>query len=239
MAVDVMGQQRIDRLLSNLGFGSRNEIRKAADAGRIILNGSPVRKTDVKADPEKDELCFDGRPVRWSEYEYWVLYKPRGILSATEDRRHETVIDYMGLKRKGMAPCGRLDLDTEGLLLVTDDGALVHRLLSPKKLVDKVYEAEYEGVLPADAAERAAAGIVLEDGTKCMPADLDASTFPARITVREGKYHEVRRIFAALGCTVTRLTRLSMGPLSLSSLGLEKGEYRRLTDDEAAALKAF
>ena len=213
-------------------------MKKIIRAGRLCRNGEPVTRPETKLDPEKDELLLDGKPLLYETYEYWVLNKPAGVLSATEDPRHRTVIDYMGLTRKGMAPCGRLDLDTEGFLLVTDDGAMVHRLLSPAKHVDKCYEVTYDGKLPADAVRRFAEGITLEDGTLCRPADLIPGC-PAILTIREGKFHQVKRMFLALGCPVTHLRRLSMGPLSLEALGLGPGEYRKLTPEETEALKQF
>ena len=188
-------------------------------------------------DPAADELLLDGEKVCHEEYEYWALNKPAGIISATEDPRHETVISYMGLKRKNMAPCGRLDIDTEGLLLVTDDGALVHRLLAPASHVDKVYEVSYDGTLPADAKKRLREGLLLEDGTKCLPAELLGSGNPAGLVLREGKFHQVKRMFAALGCPVTHLKRTAFGPLALEKMGLEPGAFRKLTAEETERLK--
>ncbi len=233
-----MSEMRADRLLTVSGRGTRSEVKKIIKAGRLVRNGSPVTRPETKVDPEKDELLLDGKPLLYETFEYWVLNKPAGILSATEDPRHRTVIDYMGLTRKGMAPCGRLDLDTEGFLLVTDDGAMVHRLLSPARHVDKCYEVTYEGTLPRDAVRRFAEGITLEDGTVCRPADLIPDA-PALLTIREGKFHQVKRMFLALGCPVTHLRRLSMGPLSLEALGLGDGEFRKLTPEETGALKQF
>ena len=150
---------------------------------------------------------------------------------------NETVISYMGLKRKNMVPCGRLDIDTEGLLLVTDDGALVHRLLAPSSHVDKLYEVSYDGILPENAAQRLAAGLVLEDGTKCLPAELKDRGNPARLVLREGKFHQVKRMFAALGCPVTYLRRTAFGPLVLEEMDLEPGGFRKLTEKEIERLK--
>ena len=233
-----MSEMRADRLLTVSGIGTRSEVKKIIRAGRLSRNGEPVTRPETKLDPEKDRLQLDGKPFLYDEYEYWVLNKPAGILSATEDPRHRTVIDYMGLTRKGMAPCGRLDLDTEGFLLVTDDGAMVHRLLSPVRHVDKCYEVTYDGTLPEDAVRRFAEGIVLEDGTVCRPADLIPEK-PAILTIREGKFHQVKRMFQAVGCPVTHLRRLSMGPLSLEALNLSPGEFRKLTPEETDALKQF
>lgn len=237
-------EMRADKLLTGMGVGSRSEVKKIIKAGRLLRNGIPVQRPEEKLQPEQDQLLLDGAPLRYEEYEYWVLNKPAGILTATEDRRRETVISYMGITRKGMSPCGRLDLDTEGLLLVTDDGALIHRLLSPAKHVDKTYEVHYDGILPADATEDFRKGILLEDGTLCMPAILrDIQNADNRgvalLTIQEGKFHQVKRMFQALDCTVTHLKRLSMGPLSLEGLQLGAGEFRQLTPEETLVLKRF
>ena len=232
-----MGEMRADRFLSVSGFCTRSEAKKVIRAGRLKKNGTAVTRPEEKVDPAADELLLDGELICHEEYEYWVLNKPAGIISATEDPRHETVISYMGLKRRNMAPCGRLDIDTEGLLLVTDDGALVHRLLAPASHVDKVYEVSYEGTLPADAEKRLREGLVLEDGTKCLPAELLDSSNPAALVLREGKFHQVKRMFAALGCPVTHLRRTAFGPLVLEEMGLEQGEFWKLTAEETERLK--
>ena len=234
-----MREIRADRLLADAGAGSRSEVKKIIKAGRFLRNGVPVTRPETKVCPEKDALTLDGRPFSCAEFEYWVLNKPQGVISATEDRRHETVISYMGLKRKDMAPCGRLDIDTEGLLLVTDDGALVHRLLAPGRHVPKVYEVSYEGTLPPDSAERFREGLVLPDGTKCLPAELKSAGDPAELVLHEGKFHQVKRMFASLGCPVTALKRLSMGPLSLEGLKLGPGEFRQLTEEETGVLLSY
>ena len=232
-----MSEMRADRFLSISGICTRSEAKKVIRAGRLKKNGIPVLRPEEKVDPAADELLLDGERLYHEEYEYWALNKPAGIISATEDPRHETVISYMGLKRKNMAPCGRLDIDTEGLLLVTDDGALVHRLLAPSSHVDKVYEVSYEGLLPENAAQRLAAGLVLEDGTKCLPAELKDCGNPARLVLREGKFHQVKRMFAALGCPVTCLRRTAFGPLVLEEMNLEPGKFRKLTEEETERLK--
>ena len=230
-----MGEMRADRFLSVSGICTRSEAKKVIRAGRLKKNGVPVTKPEVKLDPAKDELFLDGERLCHEEHEYWILNKPAGIISATEDPRHETVISYMGLKRRNMAPCGRLDIDTEGLILVTDDGALVHRLLAPSSHVDKVYEVSYEGTLPEDAAKRTAEGLLLEDGTKCLPAELTDIGNPARIILREGKFHQVRRMFAAAGHEVLELHRFRFGPLNLDGSLLE-GEWRELRPEEVQTL---
>ena len=171
-----------------------------------------------------------------------MLNKPQGVVSATEDGRYPTAVELItGRQRKDLFPAGRLDLDTEGLLLITNDGDLAHRLLSPKKHVDKVYYLHFQGMLPSDAEQTFQDGIILEDGTKTRPADLtilssDKNGGKARLTIREGKYHQVKRMLEACGCRVTYLKRLSMGSLSLDEQ-LKPGEYRPLTELEIKQLK--
>lgn len=230
---------RADKLLAAAGVGTRTEVKKIIRAGRFKRDDIPIQNPQEKLDPETMQLTLDGAPFDFAAKEYWILNKPAGVLSATEDRRHETVISYMGLQRKGLVPCGRLDIDTEGLLLVTDDGALVHRLLAPSQQVSKQYEVHYTGHLPPDAAARIAAGITLEDGTCLLPGQLDVAENPALLTIFEGKFHEVKRMFAALGCPVEKLRRLSMGPLRLSDLGLKTGEFRKLSPAEERCLLDF
>ena len=269
---------RLDRFLAEMGCGTRSQIRDAAKNGRIRVNGAVEKSPDRKIDPETDAVSLDDRAVAYARYEYYMLNKPAGVVSATEDRVHTTAVDLIGGRlRDDLFPVGRLDIDTEGLLLITNDGDLAHRLLSPKKHVDKRYLAVVSGELPADAGERFAAGITLEDGTVTLPAVLESAedavipkgagsaadpesaagaVIPERtegtarapqtaergdrqayiLTIREGKYHQVKRMFEALGCTVVYLKRLSMGSLRLDGK-LRPGEYRPLTDEELAALK--
>lgn len=234
-----MSLMRADKLLASAGVGTRSEVKKIIRSGRLKRNDIPVKTPEEKLDPETMNLTLDGAPFGFADKEYWVLNKPAGVLSATEDKRHETVISYMGLQRKGLAPCGRLDIDTEGLLLITDDGALVHKLLAPSKKVPKQYEVRYSGVLPSDAADRIAKGMELADGTRFLPGKLDSAENPALLTIVEGKFHEVKRMFAALGCPVEKLRRLSMGPLCLSELNLGPGEFRKLSVEEQRCLLAY
>lgn len=275
---------RLDRFLAEMGEGTRTQIRDMAKNGRIAVNGVIEKKADRKIDPEAVQVTVDGRPVLYAKFEYYMLNKPQGVVSATEDRLHTTVVELIAERKRGdLFPVGRLDIDTEGLLLITNDGDLAHRLLSPKKHVDKQYLAVLDGTLPADAARIFKEGIVLENGTKTLPAELvragggtlsegaktfpgnlaggggemmteGAKTFPANLagagaetlpdeertawilTIREGKFHQVKRMFEALGCRVTYLKRLSMGNLKLDK-SLKPGEYRPLTEAELRALK--
>jgi 16S rRNA pseudouridine516 synthase len=188
-------------------------------------------------------VTFRGAAVAYEEFVYYMLNKPAGVISASEDDREPTVVDLIDeQKRKDLFPVGRLDRDTEGLLIITNDGALSHRLLSPKHHVDKVYYVRVSGILDESDAELFAEGLVLSDGLECLPADLrilsvseDEYTSEAEITIREGKFHQVKRMFSSIGADVIYLKRLSMGPVSLDP-GLAPGEYRRLTDDELMSL---
>ncbi len=250
MAENGKKTMRLDRFLAEMGIGSRREIREMAQKGRIRINGEIEKKSDRRVNPEEDRIEADGKIVEYAAVEYFMLNKPQGVVSATEDSRYQTVIGLIDQAvRKDLFPVGRLDLDTEGLLLITNDGALAHRLLSPKKHVDKVYLAYVEGCLPEDAAARMECGIEMEDGWTALPAVLkvigpvsneksegNAPVTEVTLTIREGKFHQVKRMFEALGCRVIYLKRLSMGPLKLDS-SLLPGEYRRLTREEIDLLQ--
>lgn len=249
MAVAIMGKTiRLDKYLTEMNKGSRSQIKEAAKKGRIQVNGQTEKKTDRKIDPQADQVLLDGKPVAYHAYEYYMLNKPQGVVSATEDRIHKTVIDLLGGEiRRDLFPVGRLDIDTEGLLLLTNDGELAHQLLSPKKHVDKQYYARVAGTLPPDSKEQIAAGMTLSDGTQVMPGELSiltpvcecgeaSSETEILLTIREGKFHQVKRMFEALGCQVVFLKRLSMGSLRLDE-SLRPGEFRKLTEDELEGLK--
>lgn len=243
MAVAIMGKMiRLDKYLVEMERGSRTQIRDAARKGRIQVNGKVEKKTERKIDPDVDVVSMDGSTVTYRAFEYYMLYKPQGVVSATEDRLHKTVLDLLdGEKRYDLFPVGRLDMDTEGLLLLTNDGDLAHRLLAPNKHVDKQYYARISGTLPEDAREIMEAGMALSDGTQVKPAVLeigktgDDGWTEVLLTIREGKFHQVKRMFEALGCKVEYLKRLSMGTLQLDET-LKPGEYRNLTDEELALL---
>jgi len=244
MAVAIMKELRLDKYLTEMGEGTRSQIKEMARKGRILVDGIPEKRAERKIDPEQQQVSVDGRPVSYVRYEYYMLNKPQGVVSATEDSRYETVISLIEeRKRDDLFPVGRLDIDTEGLLLITNDGDLAHRLLSPKKHVDKVYFARVEGELPPDAKERMEEGLVLSDGTPTMPALLEVlkqgkNKVPSEIhlTIREGKFHQVKRMFETLGCCVIYLKRMSMGSLILDE-ALKPGEYRPLSEDEILSLK--
>lgn len=236
-----MALARLDKIIASGGRWSRREIKQMVKSGRILLDGKPVSAVDVKCDPETARIQVDGEVLFYSACHYVMLHKPAGILSATEDRRAETVLDLLPpeLQKLELFPVGRLDKDTEGLLLMTDDGALAHRLLSPKHHVDKVYYVRTEGCLNAEDCAAFAAGLLLGDGLQCMSAGLEilraGEESEALVTLREGKFHQIKRMLASRGKPVLYLKRLSMGPLQLDDT-LEKGKWRYLTNEEKEAL---
>ena len=244
MAVDVMADMiRLDKFLVEMGIGTRSQIKEAAKKGRIRVDGAVEKKTDRKIDPQTESVTFDGAAVAYVKTEYYMLHKPQGVVSATEDNLHSTVLDLISdRQRSDLFPVGRLDIDTEGLLLITNDGDLAHRLLSPKHHVDKQYYAHVEGQLPADAAKQFQQGIILKDGTATQPAVLEIlpptedGTNRVLLTIHEGKFHQVKRMFEALECSVVYLKRLSMGSLKLDE-SLKPGEYRPLTEEEIQLLQ--
>ena len=235
-----MGMERLDKLLSSTGHWSRKEVKELVKQGRVSVNGVKANKPEDKCDPAQAEVRVDGKLVDCAPFVYLMLHKPAGLLSATEDKKQKTVIDLLPehLQRRGLFPVGRLDKDTEGLLVLTDDGAMAHELLSPKKHVDKVYYAEVEGVLDQEDVVALKDGMTLADGLECLPAGLEILEGGSRchVTLREGKYHQVKRMLAARGKPVQYLKRLSMGGLKLDE-GLKKGEWRPLTAAELTALQ--
>ena len=231
--------ERIDKLLSATGRWSRKEVKELVRQGRVLADGRAVQKPEEKSDPATVCLTVDGVEVDCAPFVYVMLHKPAGLLSATEDKHQPTVLDLLPpeLRRRGLFPVGRLDKDTTGLLLLTDDGGLAHALLSPRKHVDKVYRAEVEGHVDSEDAAALAAGMTLGDGTVCLPAGLEpvGDGSACLVTLREGKYHQVKRMLAARGKPVISLRRLSMGPLLLDK-GLKPGQWRFLTPQERAEL---
>lgn len=228
---------RLDKYLAEMGAGTRKEIGKAVRAGRVTVNGQTAKNAAMQVTAE-DEVSMDGEPVEYEEYVYYMLNKPAGVISATEDARERTVLDLISERqRKGLFPVGRLDRDTEGLLLITNDGGLAHRLLSPRHHVDKVYYARLDG--PVGEAEKAlfAQGLKVDETLTALPAELEIlePATEVRVTIREGKFHQVKRMFEAVGREVLYLKRLSMGPLALDE-SLPKGDYRRLTAEEESAI---
>ena len=234
-----MPTQRLDKLLSSTGRWSRQEAKALIKAGRVLVDGVPAGRGEDRADPTVSRVQVDGADLLWQVRTYVMLNKPAGVVSATGDARQKTVLDLLPeeLRRRGLFPVGRLDKDTEGLLLLTDDGDLAHRLLSPKNHVDKVYYARLDRPLsPADCAAFEQ-GILLADGTRCRPAELRllGDGREALITLREGKFHQVKRMTASRGAAVLYLKRLSMGPLELDG-ALAPGNFRFLTATEVAEI---
>ena len=230
--------ERLDKVLAATGRWSRREAKELIRQSRVLVDGRLANSAEEKVEPAAARICVDGEDVGWEKHTYVMLHKPAGVLTATEDSRQPTVLDLLTseLRKKGLAPVGRLDKDTEGLLLLTDDGDLTHRLLSPKYHVDKVYFARVEGELEESDTAAFAAGITLSDGLACRPAKLEILTADTcLVTLQEGKFHQVKRMLASRGKPVTYLKRLSMGPLQLDG-ELQPGQYRRLTDDELNSL---
>lgn len=228
---------RLDKYLAEMGAGTRSELKKAVRAGHVTVDGKVVKDASVHIG-EDEEVCLDGKPIAYEKYVYYMLNKPAGVISATEDPRQQTVLDLIDERqRKGLFPVGRLDRDTEGLLLITNDGELAHRLLSPKRHVDKVYFARLDGPVGAREKELFAQGLKVDDSLTAMPADLEIleSADEVKVTIREGKFHQVKRMFGAVGREVLYLKRLSMGPLTLDA-ELVPGAYRRLTSGEESAI---
>ena len=230
-----MGKELLDKLLAATGRWSRREAKGLIREGRVTVDGRPAAGGEEKADPAAEEILVDGMPLGYQRYTYLMLHKPAGVLTATEDRRQETVLDLLSpeLRHRGLSPVGRLDKDTEGLLLLTNDGELAHRLLAPKSHVDKVYYARLDKPLGPEDRAAFARGITLEDGLVCLPAGLEilGDGREVLVTLHEGKFHQIKRMVASRGAAVCYLKRLSMGPLSLDP-ALERGEYRPLTEEE-------
>lgn len=231
--------ERLDKILANTGRWSRKEVRELVRAGRVTVNGAVARTPEEKHDPASAFLV-DGQPVSGERLVYLMLHKPAGLVSATEDPREPTVLTLLPehLRRVGLFPAGRLDKDTEGLLLLTNDGPLAHRLLSPRWHVDKTYFVRVDGQLEADDVEAFRQGVTLADGLECLPAGLEIleEQDTGIVTLREGKYHQVKRMLASRGKPVRYLKRLTMGPLTLDP-DLTPGQWRPLTAGELEALR--
>lgn len=237
---------RLDKFLVDCGMGSRTQVKTLLKKKRVTVNGQIETSPKTQINENKDEITCAGQVLGYEKFVYYMLNKPEGVISATEDKSHRTVIDLLDQTaiNKEVFPVGRLDIDTTGLLLLTNNGQLAHAMLSPKKHVDKLYEAQVAGIMTADDIEAFAAGIELKDFI-CQPADLEilktdqeANTSLVRLTIKEGKFHQVKRMVAARGKEVTTLKRLSVGPLVLDE-SLAKGSWRRLRDSELAALQIF
>lgn len=232
---------RLDKYLADMQVGTRSEVKKLIRAGKVKLGGHICKTADEKFDPEQTAVEVNHVPISYAAYEYFMLNKPKGCVSATEDSRYPTVLDYITEhKRKDLFPVGRLDLDTEGLLLITNDGALAHDLLSPSKHIPKTYEAMIDGIVTESDVEQFAMGMDIGEKKPTRPAELTilkANVIShVRVTICEGKFHQIKRMFLAVGKPVLELKRISMGALQLDER-LDPGEYRPLTEEEIAYLR--
>ena len=236
---------RLDKFLVACAVGSRTEVKNLLKAGRVTVNGKKEKSAKLQINEERDEIRFDGQVLGYEEFVYYMMNKPQGVISATEDTKHRTVLDLLDdyARAKEVFPVGRLDIDTHGLLLLTNDGQLAHALLSPKRHVDKTYLAQVEGIMSQEDVDTFAKGISLKDFT-CQPAKLELVSVDSvknqslvRVTIAEGKFHQVKRMVAYCGKEVVDLQRLTMGTLVLDE-NLERGEWRRLTREELENLLA-
>ena len=251
---------RLDKFLTQIPVGTRSQVKDMIKKGRVCVNGVHASKPELKVDPENDSITLDGKKLFYSQYAYYMLNKPAGVITATMDKKKETVLDLLDDKRKDLFPVGRLDIDTEGLLLITNDGKLAHRLLSPKKHVDKVYYAKVNGIVTEKDVEWFKRGVDIGDEKLTMPAVLEILSVHKEqkiqeeqwingekraeqpegdseilLTIREGRFHQVKRMFHAAGKEVVYLKRIRFGTLTLDPL-LKRGEYRKLTEEEVKQL---
>ncbi len=232
---------RIDKLLSEMGICSRTECKKAAKAGKICVDGVPVKAADMHVDPEKSTVTYFGGTVKYKKFTYIMLNKPEGYISATDDPREKTVLELLGEReqRLGLFPCGRLDKNTLGLLILTNDGELCHRLLSPKHHVSKVYYFKAERLITEDDRKRLESGVMLDNElTKPASLSLCGDKMSGYLTLTEGKFHQVKRMLEAVCNKVIYLERVEFAGIPLDT-SLERGEWRELTADEEKHLQSF
>lgn len=241
---------RLDKFLADMSIGTRSQVKALISKGKVKVDGNTVTDSAIKIDRETSIVEADGKQVGYCRYEYYMLNKPSGVVSATEDKNDRTVIELITSKvRKDLFPVGRLDKDTEGLLIITNDGELSHRLLSPRNHVDKTYYVETDVYIDEKMAETLENGVDIGEGKLTMKAEVKVEKTKADdkalsymeknisyITIREGKFHQVKRMYLAVGATVTYLKRISMGSLKLDE-SLKPGEYRPLTDEEVELLQ--
>lgn len=235
--------ERLDKILSNLGHGTRKEVKGLLKKGRVEVDGIIASDSAMKVDPDKAIIKVDGEEIRYRKNIYLIMNKPAGVISATVDNHDETVIDLIDEQYHSFKPfpIGRLDKDTVGLLLITNDGELNHKLIAPKNHVDKVYYAEINKFIDAADIATFKKGVVIDDGYKCMPAILkvlnaDENGSEVMITIQEGKFHQVKRMFESVDKKVVFLRRTSFGPLKLDE-NLAEGQYRELSEEELNSLK--
>ncbi len=233
---------RIDKVLAHIGIGSRKDVKKMVKEQRITVNGSVVTDPGLYVNPHCDEIQVNKKTIKYREFIYLMMNKPQGVLSATEDKYDEVVTDLLNEEDWvfNPFPVGRLDKDTEGFLLLTNDGKLAHQLTSPKKHVPKTYYAKIHGLVTFEDVQAFKEGVTLDDGYKTMPGELkilnSGEESEVELIIYEGKFHQVKRMFESVGKRVTYLKRIAMGPLPLDP-NLDLGEYRELTQDELNLLK--
>ena len=232
---------RLDKYLCETGFGTRSQVKDLLKKGQVMVNGEVVKKPELKINETTDQILCQGKKASYQKNIYLMLHKPAGVVSATEDNREKTVLDLVRPedRKNGLFPVGRLDKDTEGLLLLTDDGELAHRLLSPKRHVDKTYYAKIDGQVTEEHVKQFREGLDIGDEKKTLPAVLtillSGPVSEIEVTIHEGRFHQIKRMFEAVGCKVTYLKRLSMGSLVLDET-LPPEEYRPLTEAELKGL---
>ena len=235
---EIMGKKmRLDKVLSHIGYGTRTEVKKIIKQKRVAIDGKTTNVVNIQVVPEEQIITLDGVEIDYQTFFYFILNKPQGVISATKDNMHKTVVDLLALedRNKEVFPVGRLDIDTEGLLLLTNDGQLSHQLLSPKKNVPKTYFAKVDGKMTEADIERFKQGLTLSDGYDCLPADLkiisSGEVSEIELTIKEGKFHQVKRMVEAVGKQVFYLQRIHMGNLKLPG-DLRLGSYREITKEE-------
>ncbi|MDO4261861.1 MAG: pseudouridine synthase [Eubacteriales bacterium] len=232
---------RLDRFLCETGFGTRSQVKELLKKGKVLVNGQTVSRPEQKVDETRDQVVCAGTQAVYARRTWLMLHKPAGVVSATEDAREKTVLELLPKeRRRGLFPVGRLDKDTEGLLFLTDDGELAHRLLSPRRHVDKTYYARVQGTVTGEHVRRFAEGVSIGDEKPCLPAVLEileaGEESEILLTIREGRFHQVKRMFEAVGCRVTYLKRRSMGGVPLDPT-LRPGEWRSLRPEELSRLE--
>lgn len=233
---------RLDKLLAHSGFGTRKEVKDLIKKGYVTVNGETIKKDKYHVDPMRDEIRVDDEIIVYEDHVYYMLNKPQGYVSATEDRFYPTVVELIDdYYRDDLFPVGRLDVDTEGLLIMTNDGVLAHQLLSPKKHCPKIYYARIKGIVTNEDIQTFLNGVIIDNDYRCQSAHLkilnhDETTSEIEVEIYEGKYHQVKKMFLAVGKEVTYLKRIQMKDLKLDE-SLALGEYRRLTDEELDRLK--
>lgn len=234
---------RLDKYLADMSIGTRAKAKQLVRAGRIKVNDNMIKDASVKVDTEDDRVSFDDTPVLYLHYEYYMLNKPAGVITAVSDEKEKTVLELIDSARKDLFPVGRLDRDTVGLLLITNNGELSHNMLSPRKHVDKTYYVELDDVLSEEMCSRITEGVVFEKNRISLPARLEIlenipGSARVNLTIHEGRFHQVKKMFEAVGRQVIFLKRIEFGPLKLDQ-NLKYGEYRKLSEEELASLEKY